>query len=199
MNKLLHQPLRPFVINQAFGENQGCISLDGNQKIIACDGYNPPAGYQSLYGAKGHTGVDLMAYHGQEVYAAQRGRIYKVDTILRSGLDVRIESEVDGHRFHHIYEHLLGYQGKVGDWVETGQLIGWADNTGYSAGNHLHFQVEQYVNGIWVPIDPLPIMSDLFAKDVLYINAKIKYLAEQIAMLADKIGDYLRNKSRSKG
>lgn len=197
MNKLLHQPIKPLRISQRFGENLACVSLDGLNRIIACDGKNPPSGYKSLYGDRGHLGIDIPAYHGQEVYAAQRGRIYKVDTNLKSGLDVRVESEEDGHRFRHIYEHLLGYQGKVGDWVETGQLIGWADNTGYSGGDHLHFQVEMYVNGVWQPIDPLPIMSDYFAKDVLLWNSKLKYLAEQLALLADRLGDYIRNKSRN--
>lgn len=197
MQKILHWPLKPTKINQRFGENLACISTDGKNDVITRKGATCPAGYRSLYGPKGHQGLDLKAYHGQEVYAAQGGVIYWIDTLEKSGLDVRIESNINGIRIRHIYEHLQGYQGKVGDRVETGQLIGWADNTGYSSGDHLHFQVEQFIGGKWVLIDPEPLLSDYFALNVLLFKSQYKYVAEQIARVADRIGDYLRNLTRT--
>ena len=192
MNKYFYQPLKPFKINQLFGENKACVSIDGKNTYITCDGLNPPLGFRSLYGSKGHLGLDLAAWQGQEVYCIQRGKVYQIDTQIRSGLDVRIETEIDGKKFRHIYEHLLGFQHKVGDTVETGQLIGWADNTGYSSGNHLHLQVEQNIAGEWIPIDPLPLMENMFAKDILSINNSLKYIKEQIALISDRLADWLR-------
>lgn len=196
MNKFFYPPLTPWHVGQGFGENRGCVDLKTNSKVIACDGNNPPPGYRSLYGSQGHTGVDARAYHGQEVYAAQRGKIYSIDTNPRTGLDVRIESTEGGRTFRHIYEHLLGYQGKVGDWVETGQLIGWADNTGFSAGNHLHFQVEELLNYKWHPIDPMPLMADVSAPRILAINNTIKYLLERMGILSDRISNFLLTNAR---
>lgn len=189
-NKLFHWPVTPVNINQKFGENSACVNAD--LKVIACDGYNPPPGYKSLYGPAGHLGLDLAVSHGQEVYNAQKGMVSYIDTNPKSGLDVRVNSVIDGVEYKCIYEHLMGYQAKVGDIIETGQLIGWADNTGYSAGDHLHFEIHKETNGRFAPVDPLPLMSDLFAKDVLAIDHKLKYLFEQIALLFDRIGDWLR-------
>lgn len=182
------QPLKPFIVNQYFGENKVCVNDD--LKILNCDGKNPPTGYRSLYGEKGHTGLDLLAARGQEIYCAQRGTVKFIDTNPKSGLDVRIESVINGEVYLHIYEHLLGYVHPVGTFVETGEILGWADNTGYSSGDHLHFEIRK--NG--EAFDPIPLLADAFAKDILAINHTLKYLTEQIALLADRIGDYLRRK-----
>ena len=191
--ELFYQPLKPWVINQGFGENRVCYK-PGTRDVILCDGLNPPMGYISLYGSNGHAGIDAVALGGQEVYCSQRGIVDFIDTNSRSGLDVRIVSEIGGEKYHHIYEHLLGYMHSVGNRIETGQLVGWCDNTGWSSGNHLHFQVEKWIDGQWIPVDPAPLMANKFAKDILAINNKIKFLFEQIAMLADNIANFLRKR-----
>jgi len=194
--KLLAQPVKPFIVNQHFKENKACISLDGTRKVIVCDGTKPPAGYKSLYGAQGHSGIDLRSSHGQEVYASASGTVYMIDTNPKSGLDIRIESNDQGVRFRVIYEHLMGYQVKVGDKVTVGQLIGWADNTGYSSGNHLHLQMEIWSgtsNGSsWVLADPIPYMDNAFALDILALINKVKYLREVVAKLLDNLAYKLR-------
>ena len=40
----------------------------------------------------------------------------------------------------------------VGQYVEQGQIIGYVGSTGYSYGNHLHFEV--YYNNVRVDPDP---------------------------------------------
>lgn len=192
MSKYFYQPIAPFYVNQYFGENKICIDPT-NTKIIGCDGNNPPEGYRSIYGPRGHQGIDLRAYHGQEVYCAQAGVVDEIDTDPRTGLDVRIKTEIDGRTFIHIYEHLLGYQHKVGDRVETGQLIGWADNTGYSSGDHLHFEIREVINGRGISIDPLTVMEPIFAKEILKINNSLKWIAEQVALLMDRFASRIRS------
>jgi len=196
-DQLLYWPLHPVpkFYGQKFGDNMACVSLDGTNKVISCNGNNPPDGYRSLYGPKGHLGIDLPIPHGTPFYIAQDGVVDFIDTNSKSGLDIRVISEVKGRKLKHIYEHLLGYQHKVGDTVFCGQVGGWCDNTGYSSGNHLHFQVEEFINGTWVPIDPVSVLSNISAKDALYFNDKIKYLKEQIAILAEQIAEYLRKNS----
>src|SRR5690606_23282723 len=36
--------------------------------------------------------------------------------------------------------HLSGFAVNQGDWVAPGQLIGYAGNTGYSTGAHIHWE-----------------------------------------------------------
>jgi murein DD-endopeptidase MepM/ murein hydrolase activator NlpD len=190
--KIIFQPVKPFFISQWYGDNKACVSLDGTNKVISCDGLNPPAGYKSLYGAKGHQAIDLGTWHGQEVYACQSGTVYQIDTDKRSGLDVRIEHDVNGVKCRTIYEHLMGYQVTVGEKVEVGQLIGWADNTGYSSGDHLHLVLEIWNGKTWEKADPLDYMEPIFAKDFLKMVNQVKWAKETIAKLLDNWAYKLR-------
>jgi len=191
--KVFYRPVKPFWINQSFGENKACVSTDGKNKFITCDGNNPPKGFKSVYGSKGHLGVDLHTLHGQEVYCSQKGIVVGIDTDPKSGLDVTIESQIDNRIFRHTYEHLMGYQVKMGQEIQTGQLIGWADNTGWSSGDHLHWEVHELIKGKWVPIDPIPLTEPAFAKDILWINNKILFIKEELAKLLDNMAFKMRN------
>ncbi len=181
MPRFLYQPVSPFKINQRFGENKACVDLATGTKVIVCNG-TPPPGYRVLY-KEGHTGLDLSSKHGQPVYCAQDGKVDWIDTREMSGLDVRVITEFGGKRYRHIYEHLLGYQPKVGDMIKAGDLIGWADNTGKSSGDHLHFELQEWRDGKWVPIDPLPLMDPLFALTAAGLWRQIKEIAARIAEL----------------
>lgn len=186
MARPLFRPVKPFSINQRFGENAACVNAD-KTKVIVCDGNNPPLGFKSLYGPGGHKGVDLYALHGQHVYCALDGIVSAIDTNERTGLDVKVVSEYQGRKLRHIYEHLSGYQVKVGQGVPSGALLGWAGNTGYSAGTHLHFELQEWLGGKWVPIDPMPLMSDFHAQDIAGI-------LETIARVTQWITDQLRKR-----
>ena len=195
--KLIYQPLETVFVTQAFGENRVCISnTDGT--LIGCDGNNPPQGYRSLYGTKGHLGTDMAATSRVKLFCAQRGHVYHIDTNKRSGLDVRIESNEDGRRIRCIYEHMSRVDVQVGDFVETGQVIGLPGKTGYATGEHLHFQVEEFILGEWVAIDPMTIMEMTPANKVLILNNKVTFLKEKLALLADQLATYLRRKALSR-
>ena len=180
-------------ITQRFGERAACVSTDGRKKVISCDGNNPPKGFKSIYGPRGHKGIDFAAFHGQEVYCSRGGVVDSIDTDTRTGLDVRVVSDVDGVKYRHIYEHLLGYQPKKGDIIPTGSLIGWADNTGYSSASHLHFQLERWDNGTWKAVDPEPLLLDQHAKNAMFKEDKISYSLEQLSMAVYKLSKSLRN------
>src|SRR3990167_4796821 len=126
MLKIFYQPIKPFRINQGFGEKKVCVDNETNKvfsKNPFLDSTPCPPNSRELYGDKGHLGLDLQTYHGQEVYCIQKGVVSWIDTNPKSGLDVRVVSTIDGKQYKHIYEHLLGYQPKIGDTVETGQLV----------------------------------------------------------------------------
>ena len=52
------------------------------------------------------------------------------------------------------YGHCSKLNVKVGDAVEAGDTVGFVGNTGYSMGNHCHFDLS--VNGVF--IDPLKVI-----------------------------------------
>lgn len=192
MKKVIFQPVSPFIITQKFGENKVCIATDGSKRLISCDGLNPPTNYKSLYGPLGHKGVDLYAKHGQDVRAVQDGVVYMIDTSAKSGLDVRIEHLIDGIKFRTIYEHLLGYDVRVGQKITAGQLIGWADNTGYSSGDHLHFEMLIWSGTHWVQVNPLDYMTNVYALQALKTMNLIAYIRQVIAHHLDNAATNLR-------
>lgn len=184
----LYEPLKPFQVTQFYGENKACVDKKTGKKVISCDANNPPAGYRPLY-LNGHKGVDLRAKHGQPIYSASEGYVDSIDADPRSGLDVRVVTVEGSEKYRCIYEHLLGYQPKKGDKIAIGDLIGWADNTGWSSGDHLHFQFEKWTNNSWWAIDPMPFMVKVYALDVAPLYKKLK---ELMAQLADVMAEGLR-------
>lgn len=180
----LYQPVKPWRLSQKFGENRACVLIADGVTTIECDGNNPPKGYKSLYGKRGHEAIDIPTKHGQPVYASCDGSVAAIDTDPRTGLDVKIEWMENGIKYRLVYEHLLGYQVKLGDKIRLGQVIGWADNTGWSSGDHLHFQLYKW-DKKWVSVDPMLYMFPKFAGD-------FATLPEKIATGLDAVVDKLR-------
>lgn len=149
----LFYPVKPFHINQNFGDNIPCVRNFGlpNQSII--DGTSNttcPVGYDKLYthfGMAGHNGTDLQAGE-QNVYAACAGTVIEQQLVPARGLGLGIltDTPVDLDSFpspHFMkirYWHLKSFNVKVGNHVNVGDVIGISDNTGYSSGDHLHFE-----------------------------------------------------------
>ena len=115
-----------------------------------CPGYS----YQSSYFGEvrsfdpvPHKGHDYAAPAGTPTYAAAAGKVVIAGYSTSAGNWVVIDHG-DGlvtKYMHHSYLYV-----SAGQYVEKGQQIGGVGTTGYSTGNHLHFQVE--VNG--VPVNP---------------------------------------------
>ena len=176
MDKLiLGVPVKPFVITQPFGVNG---------EYYRANGIN----------IKGHNGLDLVAYHGQPVIASHDGIAYiEVDNNQGHGVVLISDRpyDVDGKQtfIKTIYWHLVDpkkdpkypYPVKSGQRVKRGQIIGYADNTGFSQGNHLHYGLkpvkagekpfvwynEKQNNGYGGGIDPLPYMEVTLRKKLL--------------------------------
>ena len=181
--KIMYRPLDRWVINQRFGENQACTSVTKQGEYIWCDGHNPPNGYISIYGKNGHQGIDLNATQWTPIYCAMTGKVEYIDKNIKSGYDVRIKSRVGDKTFTHIYEHMVKWKPEVGDIIQTGEIIGWVGSTGYSTGPHLHFECRDSSDK---PFDPLPLMYEMSASQILKIRNKLKYIAQQVEKI--KVG-----------
>lgn len=172
------------IINQPFGANPGFYS-------------DPKYG-----GIKGHNGLDFFAGHGTPIYATHDGLAsYQIDSGGGHGIVILTEKDYDGIFYKTIYWHLIDglkepkykspLQGKAGyTKVLNGELIGYADNTGASTGDHLHFGLKPVARGEswWVwdnieqqngyngAIDPMPFFDTS-------TPATIQNLTKQVSIL----------------
>lgn len=96
-----------------------------------------------LWGYYGHEGIDLAAAGWTPIYAASSGTVSYSGWFGGYGNAVFINhgGGVQTRYAHMITSPVVGY----GQWVNAGQLIGYVGSTGFSTGNHLHFETR--VNG----------------------------------------------------
>lgn len=155
-------PVKPFHLNQGFGQNLNS--------------------FYAQQGMKGHGGLDMYAKHGEPIYAAIGGVCYpQIDSHGGNGVVIitKDKYEFNGDETYAkvIYWHLIQDDAVVhtGQEVKTGDLIGYADNTGTSTGDHLHFGLYPCdingnnlfpTNGYGGAIDPSPYGSDKYAQDI---------------------------------
>ncbi len=99
------------------------------------------------YRTKFHNGIDFKAPIGTPIFAAEDGKVLAIDNNDRGrfrwqkyqyGLYVIIEHP---NNLSTLYAHLSRVIVKKGQEVKRGQIIGYAGDTGYSYGPHLHFSV----------------------------------------------------------
>jgi hypothetical protein len=110
-------------------------------------------------GGRRHEGIDIMAPEGSPIHAVAGGTIVQGFQNQFGGIVVRIQGD-DG-RFYY-YAHLTPGSTdhlRVGQRVQTGEVIGGVGHTGNAVGtpDHLHFQVRE--NGQWV--NPYSFLSPL--------------------------------------
>jgi len=96
------------------------------------------------YKGKWHNGVDYGAPIGTPVLTAEKGRVIAVDNQDKYcyrgayGKYIVIQHE---NNLTTLYGHLSLQTVSVGDYVLTGQVIGYVGKTGWATGPHLHFTV----------------------------------------------------------
>lgn len=101
-----------------------------------------------------HDGTDFATACGTPVQAAAAGRVVRTYEDKDYGKRVFIDHGMwQGRRIVTIYNHLSSDNARVGQRVNTGQLIARVGTTGLSTGCHLHFMVER--NGTTVNAAPL--------------------------------------------
>jgi phage-related protein len=96
------------------------------------------------YASGQHSGIDFGGSRGAPIWAANAGSVTSVHTPFAAnqgggyGNFVRLGH---GGGIQTLYAHLLDSLVRVGERVNAGQQIARMDNTGFSTGDHLHFEV----------------------------------------------------------
>ena len=128
-------PLSGVVAGATISQGFGCTTLE----LEPFDEWCPTRHF--------HSGIDLAAPSGADVYSAASGRV-------QTGYDPNgagnyIVVRVDRH-VRILYCHLSGFSVRPGQQVTPGQLIGAVGATGLATGPHVHFEIQ--VDGM--PVDP---------------------------------------------
>ena len=149
--------------NNGGGGGGGNTGGGGGGGSVGTGGWvRPHGGYQSSgygprmvqcgnsYCSSGfHYGVDLANGCGAPIFAAQSGTVDYASWNGGYGNYVRIQH---GDGIGTGYGHINSFAVGAGQWVNAGQVIAYAGNTGNSFGCHLHFEV--YIWGGYTnPID----------------------------------------------
>lgn len=93
----------------------------------------------------GHNGADIRANYGAAIVASDSGVVITATYHYSYGNYVVIDH---GNGWRTLYAHASALHVSVGQYVEQGQVIASIGSTGYSTGNHCHF--EMYNNGVRV-------------------------------------------------
>ena len=217
----IYRPIKTDLFTQGFYDNKPCAKTDSDgkpirpYKIISPNDQNIcPIGSTKFYplmGMKGHGGEDWLASHGEEVYfpvvtqetgwytqdASDSDGGIGVDVISKNPISIfGIQSYVK-FRFWHLLRTVKGVD------VLEGYLIGYADNTGASGGNHLHWGMKlcdkdgnalNNDNGFYGGVDFHPFFTNQFILDVLGVDAKKKSIQQQIIQIFSQIVALLQQK-----
>jgi murein DD-endopeptidase MepM/ murein hydrolase activator NlpD len=102
-----------------------------------------------------HSGTDFAGAPGSAILAPAPGRV-----VLRDSLNVRGNATMIDHGWgiYTGYWHQTEIYVNLGDFVDTGQVIGTIGSTGRVTGAHLHWEL--WVNG--VPVDPMQWVQQSF-------------------------------------
>lgn len=125
------------------------------------------SGYGSRWGTM-HRGIDIgdAGIHGRAAVASQSGTVIAVSNSCTHDYPKDYGCGCGGNYGNYVlishdgtystrYAHLSSVSVSVGDYVSQGQTIGYIGSTGWSTGDHLHFEV--YVNG--ATQDPMNYVS----------------------------------------
>lgn len=107
----------------------------------------------SYYGdGRNHKGVDLCASKGTAIFAVAKGTVTYAGYDSDFGYNVIVDH---GNGIKTRYAHASALCVSKGATVAQGDMIAAVGNTGWSTGNHLHFEV--IVNG--VRVNPAPYIG----------------------------------------
>lgn len=127
------------------------IANQNSSQVTAAGEYMwplPAGGYISCYfgdtdpGGRPHYAMDIAISAGTPIYAANDGSVVTATWHSSYGNYILLDH---GNGKSTLYAHCSGLAVSSGQSVSKGQVIGYVGSTGYSTGNHLHFEFR--VNG----------------------------------------------------
>jgi len=113
-----------------------------------------------------HTGIDLPAPRGTDVLAAAPGTVVWAGSGLYSespdnledpygkAVAIRHDFGYKNQPLYTIYAHMDDIDVVVGQWLNTGDIVGEVGSTGMTTGPHLHFEIRLGKNDFFYTRNP---------------------------------------------
>jgi murein DD-endopeptidase MepM/ murein hydrolase activator NlpD len=122
-------------------DNGPAISIDANATDVWLlplrTRYTITTGFEMRWGSL-HFGIDLAAPYGTPIHATHAGTVLIADWYGGYGLCVQIDN---GNGITTIFGHASDLNVVPGQQVKAGDVIGWVGSTGFSTGDHLHYEI----------------------------------------------------------
>jgi murein DD-endopeptidase MepM/ murein hydrolase activator NlpD len=162
------------------------------------------APYYKKMGMKGHNGIDWGAKWQEPLYwdCNIQGTVTKIMIDNKLGWGIYVMTVDKDGAFQHRFWHLNAIFVKVGQVLDSGHLLGWADTTGIALGCHLHrdlkplkrdvdgyYKIADYNNGYFGAVDYKPYLENIFVKDYIkQLEDKISWLQKIIEKIKKLLG-----------
>ena len=117
--------------------------------------------YYAFFG-RTHWGIDIQANHREPLLATANATVLWAYEDFSTGMG-RTVKICTPDAWCATYMHLDQWIVTPGQTVVPGQVVGYADNTGFSTGTHLHYQLN-HPEGF--AVDPAPTMGGVAAAGV---------------------------------
>jgi len=209
----VYRPIKTNFKTQSFGENRACSKIGVRPfQVKIRSGDTCPPGYENFYqalGLKGHNGEDWGTWHGEPIYfpvdakATWRAKS-SADNDGGLGVDVISDEPIlDESRVKFRFWHLKSVAVRDGDEVKFGQIIGYADSTGASSGDHLHWSMKKVdengntvgvYNGYYGAIDFSPYFENVFVLDVLQVKSNASKAIDLARKVIEQVRLFINNK-----
>lgn len=127
--------------------------------------------YYQYLGFGLHSGIDIPVSTGTEIFAVADGKCVEISDVPTRGLGVVLFHPA--LKLKTVYWHNKENKVIVGQEVKVGELIAISDNSGYSKGPHLHFEVKiTDEHGVSIkPVDPFLYFT---GKDMLLTKEQVE-------------------------
>lgn len=98
----------------------------------------------------GHNALDIAANVGTRIGAGAAGTVVVADTYDNSDCGKYVKLD-HGNGWETVYCHMSTVSVTEGEEVYQGEKIGEVGDTGHSTGPHLHFDIQQWGDGKYIP------------------------------------------------
>jgi septal ring factor EnvC (AmiA/AmiB activator) len=143
------QPSRPHARRDGAQPGRGALPWPADGEVVSQFGRQRHPTFATYIERKG---IEIRTDEGSAIRAVMPGSVAYADWLKGYGLVLILDHQ---NGFFSLYAHASKLLAKVGDQVQTGQVIGETGDTGMAGENMLYFELREGAE----PVDPMPWLA----------------------------------------